>query len=415
MDKKQGLSVKDLTILASGQVIGAGVVTLVGKAIGLTGHSVWLAYTAAILMGFCIIFPYIFLSSMIRVKGGNYTFVAAVLGDTFGGVYGMTFTLNALACGMFGLSLANYLNSILPGIPIKPTALAAITIFLIFNMFGIKFMSKVQNWMTVTLFLGLGIFIVMGLIHLKPGAFDFAAPDYFMGGTSGFLAAVMLLVYSCTGQAFVVSFSKEARNPRRDVPLSIIFSTVIILVIYCLIALVASSVLPIEEVAGKPLTDVAKSIMSKPLAYAFVIGGPIAALATTLNSSLAVFSRPFHQMCLDGWFPKSMGQMNRNGAPVRILLLMYVIAIVPIICDLNVSQIAGNVVLVGRIADVFAIVAVMLVPKKLPEAWNNRYIKVSSGVFLVLMTVSLISALGCIILTMNTIKPVQVILSLNYS
>jgi APA family basic amino acid/polyamine antiporter len=53
----------------------------------------------------------------------------------------------------------------------------------------------------------------------------------------------------------------------------------------------------------------------------------------------------------------------------------------------------------------------MLVPKKLPEAWNNRYIKVSNGVFLGLMTVSLIAALGCIILTMNTIKPVQVVLS----
>ena len=78
-NKSQGLGIKELTSLAAGQVIGAGVVTLVGQAIGVTGRSVWLAYATAILLGFCIIFPYIMLSSMIRVKGGNYTFVSTIL------------------------------------------------------------------------------------------------------------------------------------------------------------------------------------------------------------------------------------------------------------------------------------------------------------------------------------------------
>ena len=51
-NKSQGLGIKELTSLAAGQVIGAGVVTLVGQAIGVTGRSVWLAYATAILLGF---------------------------------------------------------------------------------------------------------------------------------------------------------------------------------------------------------------------------------------------------------------------------------------------------------------------------------------------------------------------------
>ncbi|MDR0879816.1 MAG: APC family permease [Clostridioides sp.] len=407
----KGLSLKDLISLATGQVIGAGVVTLVGKGIGMTGRSVWLAYAVAIIMGFCIIFPYIMLSSMIRVKGGNYSFVAATLGDKWGGIYGMAFTLNMLACGMFGLSMGMYLNSIIPSVPIVPAAIVSVTLFFACNIVGVKFMAKLQNYMTVALMCGLGLFIVMGLFKLQPGTFDFSAPDFFTGGTDGFLNAVLLLVFSCVGQSFVVSFSKEAQNPRRDVPLAICVATLIILVIYCAIAIVASGILPIDQVAGRPLTDVAKDIMSRPLAYAFVVGGPIAALATTLNSSFSVFSRPFHQMCVDGWFPKYFARTNDNSVPMRVLVLMYAIAILPILVGLNIQEITGNVVLAGRIADVVAIIAVIRVPKVLPEAWENRYIRMSKPVFYAVMVICLAIAVFCIGLSLRSITKTQVIVT----
>lgn len=409
--KTTGLSLRDLTSLAAGQVIGAGVVTLVGQAIGLTGRSVWLAYATAILMGFCIIFPYILLSSMIRVKGGNYTFVAAILGDQWGGMYGMAFTLNMLACGMFGLSMGSYLNSILPWVPVIPTAIIMITIFWIANILGVNFIAKLQNIMTIFLMLGLGLFIVVGLFQLQPGTLNFGSPDFFTGGGKGFFEAVILLVFSCTGQSFVVAFSKDANNAKRDVPFAIIFATVIILILYTSIAIVASGILPIDEVAGRPLTDVARHMMSEPLAYAFVIGGPIMALATTLNSSFSAFSRPFHQMTNDGWFPKTLKDTNKSGSPYKILTLMYFIAIIPILFGLNIRSITGNVVLIGRIADIVAIIAVIRLPSVLPDAWENRYFRLSKPVFYVLMTFSLCVTIFCIGLSLRTIQTTQIIVT----
>lgn len=408
---KTGLSFKDLTSLAAGQVIGAGVVTLVGQAIGLTGRSVWLAYATAIIMGFCIIFPYILLSSMIRVKGGNYTFVAAILGDKWGGMYGMAFTLNMLACGMFGLSMGTYLNSILPWVPIVPTAILMITVFWIANILGVNFIAKLQNIMTIFLMLGLGLFIVVGLFQLQPGTLNFGSPDFFTGGGKGFFDAVLLLVFSCTGHSFVVAFSKEANNAKRDVPFAIMAATVIILVLYTSIAIVASGILPIDQVAGKPLTDVAQHMMSKPLAYAFVIGGPIMALATTLNSSFSAFSRPFHQMTNDGWFPATLKDTNKSGSPFKILTLMYFIAIIPIILGLNIRSITGNVVLIGRIGDIVAIIAVMRLPSVLPEAWENRYFRMPKSVFYALMTGSLCVTIFCIGLSLRSIQTTQIVVT----
>ena len=399
--ERKCLGLFPLVALATGQVIGAGVVTLIGAGIAHTGRSVWLAYASAVVLGFCIIMSYMLLASMIRVKGGNYTFVAALLGDRWGGLYGMAFTMNVFACGMFALSLGQYLNLIIPSLGIKTIAMAAVTFFYIFNMLGVNFMSKIQNILSSILILGLLLFVFVGMGKLQPGVFDFSAPDFFMKGSEGFMSAIALLVFSCYGHAFVVAFSREAANAKRDIPYAMIITTCIILVVYSLISLVDSNILPVEQVSGKPLTVVAKEIMSEPLYYAFVFGGPVMALATTLNSSLCVFSRPFQQMTNDGWFPAWLGRTNRFGAPYYILTLMYLIAIIPIALDLSISVITSNTVLIGRISDLVAIAAILTLPKRLPDAWENRYFRVSKGMFYFLICLSLAATLFCIYISMG--------------
>lgn len=70
----------ELYALAIGQVIGAGVITLVVPAIKMTGYSAWLAYFAAIIMGFFMILPTVFVSSTVRLGGGNYSMLAGLAG-----------------------------------------------------------------------------------------------------------------------------------------------------------------------------------------------------------------------------------------------------------------------------------------------------------------------------------------------
>jgi APA family basic amino acid/polyamine antiporter len=400
---RRGLGLIQLTALATGQVIGAGVVTLIGKGIGLTGISVWLAYAVAVIMGLCIIFPYILLASMIRVKGGNYTFVAFLLGDTWGGMYGMAFTMNVFACGMFALSLGNYLAAMFPVLNVKTAAIAAITIFYIFNLLGVNFMSRIETILSAILLAGLLLFIITGMMNLRREFFVFSSPEYFTNGAKGFLSGVVLLVFSCTGHAFVVAFSKEANKPKRDVPYAMLITTLIILVIYTAVAVAAGGVLPINETAGQPLTLTARRIMSSPLYFAFIIGGPIMALATTLNSSLCVFSRPLQQMIIDGWFPLKLGNINKRGAPYYLLTLMYLIAIIPILLNFSIEVITSNTVLLGRVADLVAICAILVLPKKLPNAWESRYIRIPKPLFYGVVVFCFCIALFCIYLSIGNI------------
>lgn len=176
-----------------------------------------------------------------------------------------------------------------------------------------------------------------------------------------------------------------------------------------MIAIVAGGVLPIDQVAGKPLTEVAQHILSKPLYYAFIIGGPIMALATTMNSSFTVFSRPFHQMTRDGWFPKEIVKENKNGAPYLLLVIIYVIAIVPVLLGFDIKTITSNSVLLSRISDIVAIIAVIRLPKVLPEAWDNRYFRISKPVYYAIMVFSLCVTLFVIALSLRNLTPSLII------
>ena len=71
----------DLYALAIGQVIGAGIVSVLGSAIAATGRSAWLAYLVAIVIGFVVIFPFLLLSSVARLHGGMYSLVGGLLGE----------------------------------------------------------------------------------------------------------------------------------------------------------------------------------------------------------------------------------------------------------------------------------------------------------------------------------------------
>lgn len=82
---------------------------------------------------------------------------------------------------------------------------------------------------------------------------------------------------------------------------------------------------------------------------------------------------------------------------------MYIIAVLPILLNLSISTITGNVVLVGRIADVVAIIAVIRLPKVLPDAWENRYFRMSKPVFYVVMALCLCATLFAIVLSLRSI------------
>jgi len=362
-----------LLAMGIGITVGAGLFSLVGAGIGLTGHALWLAFGIAIIFGIFYNIPMLFASGAMVLDGGPYALISRILGKKYAGMYVVSFFLYFPTVAIYALALGFYINSLLPNVTPSAGAIAGLTVFYIVNLFGLDTLSRFQNMMTTLLMVGIATFILIGF-----GQVDFALlspttnPDFASQGNMGIFKAACLLSFATYCQYYLMYFSKYAKNPKKDIPFGMIGTTVAIIFIYLGVSAVASGVLPIDEVANKPLTLVAREVLSAPLFVFFMVCAPFMALATTINSVYASYVQPIQAATHDGWFPKSFAVTNKRGTPWKILTLCWLASMLPIILGWDISTIANAYILTDICIGIFMMVAIAMLPKKFPTAWSTR-------------------------------------------
>lgn len=368
--KGTGLSFTELWALGIGQVIGAGVITTIGPAIGMTGYSVWLAYLAAIVLGLIINLPIIIFSSVTKFSGGDYSVITSLAGDKVGGMFIISFFLQMLTMSLYGTALGIYINSLVPALNPMLVGIVGIAVFYGINLLGTKNMAKLQKAMTVILVAALLTFVVVGIAKGNPApALAMGNENFFSGGAMGFISAMMILVYSCQGYKLTVNYGGMANEPTKNIPKAILAVIPVLFVLYCGAALADVSILPIGDVAGQPLTVAAKAMFSPALFYAFIIGAPVMALLTSMNSTYGMAVGPYMKATNDGWLPEVFGKTNKNGAPVLILTIQLVVGCLPIIMGFSVGTIVNNIMVITSVFQFLLFFAIFQTPKKMPKKW----------------------------------------------
>ena len=394
-DLARTLGKKELMGIAIGQIIGAGIMSMMGVAIAMTGRSANLAFMLSAMFTMCTFFPSIFITSCIRMRGGMYTQFAIFAGDKWAGYYSVVYFITNMSLAMYALSFAQYALALLPtGGSQKVIALVVGTLFFILNYFGVDLMAKIQNLLVVVLLLSLTIFAVFGLPQVDLVNYFSNADGMFMTeGVSGFLTATAYLGFATGGATVILGVSAECKNPTKDIPFVIITATIGVAVLYGLVATTAAGILPVPEVANQPLTLVAAEILPKPLYIFFIVGGAMFALATTLNSQIMSCTKPVMQSCEDGWFPQSLAALSKYKTPWKILIIYYIILVVPIVLELEIAQISSIVQILGYLNNLVLTITAMKLPKLFPEAWEKSQFKVPTPVFKALMIVTCIAIL----------------------
>ena len=389
-DLARTLGKKELMGIAIGQIIGAGIMSMMGVAIAMTGRSANLAFMLSAVFTMCTFFQSIFITSCIRMRGGMYTQFAIFAGDKWAGYYSVVYFITNMSLAMYALSFAEYALALLPtGGNQKVIALIVGTLFFVLNYFGVDLMAKIQNLLVIVLVISLAMFAVFGLPQVDLAAYFSNADGLFMtDGIGGFLTAVAYLGFATGGATVILGVSAECKNPTKDIPFVIIVSTVSVAILYGLVATTASGVLPVPEVANQPLTLVAAEILPKPLYIFFIVGGAMFALATTLNSQIMSCTKPVMQSCEDGWFPQSLASLSKYKTPWKILIIYYFILVVPILADLNIAQISSIVQILGYLNNLVLTITAMKLPKMFPEAWEKSQFHVPTPVFNTLMIIT---------------------------
>ena len=394
-DLKRTLGKKELMGIAIGQIIGAGIMSMMGVAIAMTGRSANLAFMLSAVFTMCTFFPSIFITSCIRMRGGMYTQFAIFAGDKWAGYYSVVYFITNMSLAMYALSFAQYALALLPtGGSQKVIALIVGTLFFILNYFGVDLMAKIQNLLVIVLLISLTMFAVFGLPSVDFANYFSNADGLFLSdGIGGFLTAVAYLGFATGGATVILGVSAECKNPTKDIPFVIVTATIGVAILYGLVATTASGVLPVPEVANQPLTLVAAEVLPQPLYIFFIVGGAMFALATTLNSQIMSCTKPVMQSCEDGWFPHSLAALSKYKTPWKILIIYYVILVVPIVLELEIAQISSIVQILGYINNLVFTITAMKLPKMFPEAWEKSQFHVPTPVFNTLMIITCIAIL----------------------
>ena len=383
---KRHLTRMDLMSMAVGQIIGSGVMVMSIAALGMTGRSVNIAFMVAAIFTIFSSFPTIFVSSVLRLRGGGYTQNIIFVSETYAGFTQYTSLLGAVSLGMFAIGLTSYLGMLIPVISQYQTffSVAFLTIFFILNYFGTQWMVKVQKFMFYFLVAALIIFTVFGLPRVHWAEYfgnELFGHPLLDHGMIGLFEAAAYLTFATGGATIIVAFSAEAINPQKDIPVVVIVSTVCVAFLYGLMATVIGGVLPPEEVlAAGNLAPIAKLILPTPLYYFFIIGGACFALGTTLNSSIASTFRPFATAAADGWFPMALGRLNKYGVPTGYLVVRYLVNAAVLAFGLNVSQLGKWSLIIVNVSGFVTALSVVRIPKLFPEAWARSPFHVSDGV-----------------------------------
>lgn len=383
---KQTLGFGDLLSTAIGQIIGAGIMTLLGSAIALTGRSVPLAFliSAIVVVGYAI--PKILICGAARVRGGEYTMVVMLAGKRMGGIYTVVNTLSNLSLAMYSLSFASYFISLFGFGNEKVIALIVTTIFFVINIIGVDVMAKFQNIIVVLLCIALGVFAAFGAAHIQP---DYFSNGFLTGGIGGLLQAGGLLTFAVGGATVVANLSAEAKNPTRDIPIVILVATLIVAVIYGAVGIVAAGVLPVEQVAGENLAKVAEQVLSRPLYVFFIVCGAMFALISTLNAQFAWATKPILQGCDDGWLPQQLAYLHpKFKTPVILLGILYALAVICIVSGLSISILGNLTLIMTTLAVLIISIFTWKLPQVCPTGWANSKFKCSNTMLWIIVVIS---------------------------
>lgn len=379
----------DLFAIAAGMVIGSGMVTLIGPAMAYTGYSVWLAYLAAIIMGFFMVFPYIILSGTLRVAGGPYSIVTNLGGVSAGGLICYSKLVAPILNGSFALAFGLYMHELLPMFSAKVLAIASVIILFILNLLGMDVFAKASKLMSGILLVTMVVYVVFGLTHIRQPIFQFSGDKMFTGGFVGFMMAALLLINSANGYYNVLWYGKDAKSATKDIPIASILCVPCLLFIYVGLAMVTGGILPYEEVAGAPtILPAAQEILPGGIYKLFLLGGPIMAITTTLNSVFNDVRYPITQAAIDGWLPKKIVKENRFGSTHLIHIYTLIIVLTPIIFDMSIVTITNIFQVITFFMNVTVVYSISRVPKKYPEAWSKNKFHLSTGALYVFCIIS---------------------------
>jgi APA family basic amino acid/polyamine antiporter len=337
-----------LTSLGIGCVIGAGIFVITGEAAhNKAGPALMMSFVVA---GMACIFSalcYAEFASMAPVAGSAYTYAYVTLGEMFAWIIGWDLVLEYTVAsatvahgwskyfqnflGMHDIAIPKVLSNApflldasgqftSTGTWFDLPALVVVAILTAVLVIGIRESTRFNNTMVAIKVAVVLLVIVAGAFYVKAANWQPFAPFGWAGlslfgkplwgqtaadgAPVGMLAGAAIIFFAYIGFDSVSTHAEEARNPQRDVPFGIVTSLVVCTVLYILVTIVLTGMVPYNEIdVDAPIAMAFQRVGLRWVQFLVSLGG-VAGLTSVMLVLMLSQPRVLLAMARDGLLPE---------------------------------------------------------------------------------------------------------------
>ena len=321
----RGLRRFDVVLLTINSIVGAGVFAMpAGLAIDAGRYSLAVIFVAFVVVALLAL-SLAEVSSRFDVTGGPQVYAQHTFGPLAGFTVGWLFTVSRIASfaliAQVMLDYAAVLWSVLAAPWPRVAALTLFTLTLaVFNLRGVTRGALVGNLLTIAKLLPLGLIALAGLWFAGWNNLPVTEPR----APDGLMDALLLALFACVGFDVAAVVAGEMRDPRRDLPVSIMGGLAISCLLYLLLMLACFGVLQDTAASKLPLTDVASAFIGP-------VGGILMAVAAVISTAggnavqMLVSPRGIFALAEAGDLPRSFAAVHPSWRTPYVAIIAYAV------------------------------------------------------------------------------------------
>ncbi|PJE08070.1 amino acid permease [Mycobacterium sp.] len=325
---KQGLSQRQLSMIAIGGVIGAGLFVGSGVVISETGPAAFLTYA---ICGLLIVLVMRMLGEMAAANpstGSFADYAATALGGWAGFSVGWLYWYFwVIVVGFEAVAGGKVLNYWFPA-PLWLSALCLMLLMTATNLFSVSSFGEFEFWFagikvaTIVIFLGVGAAFVFGLL---PGRhLDFSNLTSHGGflpkGVAAVFAAIVVVIFSMVGAEVVTIAAAESRDPAGAIARATrsVVARIVIFFVGSVLLLVIIMPWDSVELGASPYVAALRH-MGLRGADQIMNAVVLTAVLSCLNSGLYTASRMLFVLAGRGEAPARLVRLSGRGVPATAI------------------------------------------------------------------------------------------------
>ena len=304
------LSLKAVVAMGVGGMVGGGIFSVLGLAIGVSGHAAPIVFAIGGAIAMLTGLSYAKLGLAFRSEGGSVTYlehsavhhnVAGIAGWLLLAGYVGTLALYAFTFGAYGSAMLGDQAGKDPMMH-HLLASAVLLIFMGVNLYGPGAAGSSEVLIVIVKVAILSLFAFIGMFHLKA---DYVLPVFNMG-ISGVIMATGLIFVAYEGFELIPNTVEDMDQPEKNLSKGIVISIAIATVIYILVSLVAVGNLTPKQVADSG--EYALAIAAKPFlgqgGFVLISLAALLSTASAINATLFGTARLGKVMAMEHALPR---------------------------------------------------------------------------------------------------------------